>query len=156
MANVVKTQGSHLFFLNPGETPAVVEVSVKQVSGISAGRSQIEITDLAETTAKKFVSGLAEPGQATFELQFDPSSTNHTTLHGHYKAGTVLKFALGWSDGTAEPTITADALTTPTTRTWLKFEAYIIDMSFDFSGNNVVTASCSLQVSGFPDITLKA
>ena len=153
---IVKTQGSTLYLLNPAATPAVVGVIATTISGISASRSQIEVTDLAETTAKRFVSGLAEPGQATFELQFDPGNADHKIIHDLYKAGTVVKWALGWSDGTAAPTIADDELETPTTRTWVKFDGYITDMSFDFSVNAVVKASCSIQVSGFPDVVLKA
>lgn len=150
----VKTQGTGLYVVS-GPTAALAATATA-ISGISASRSQIETTDLAETTAKTYVSGLAEPGQATFELQFDPSSTTHKELHTMYKNGTVSSWALGWSDGTAAPTVEDSEFVLPTTRTFLTFDAYLTDISFDFSVNAVVKASCSLQVSGFPNLVPKA
>lgn len=148
----VKTQGTSLYFIDTATTCAVLNCTA--ISGISAQRDQIETTNLGDQ-ARTYVAGLASPGAASFEVQFDPSSAIHQDLHDAYKAGTVLKWALGWSDGTTTPTVAANAYTLPTTRSWLEFDGYVQDISFDFSQNAVVKANVSVQVSGFPDLTPK-
>lgn len=146
-------QGTKLYFLKDATT--VIEVNAVSISGISAQRDSIETTTLADN-AKTFAPGLMSPGTAQFTIQFDPSNSAHKDIHAAYVAGTSLKWALGWSDGTAAPTATAGAFTLPTTRSFLSFEGYISDCTFDFSLNSVVTSQVSIQVSGFPQVTAKA
>lgn len=147
------SQGTKLFFLKDATT--VVAVDAVSISGISAQRDSIETTTLADN-AKTFAPGLMSPGSAQFTIQFDPSNTAHKDLHAAYVAGTQLKWALGWSDGTAAPTAVGSAFTLPTTRSFLSFEGYISDVTFDFSLNSVVTSNVSIQVSGLPAVTAKA
>jgi len=147
------SQGTSLFWIKDATT--VVKVAATNISGISAQRDSIETTDL-ESNAKTYLPGLMSPGSAQFTIQFDPSNSAHKDLHAAYVAGTVLKWALGWSDGAAEPTAAAGAFTLPTTRSYLSFEGYVQDVTFDFSLNSVVTSQVSVQVSGFPAISAKA
>jgi hypothetical protein len=146
------TQGTSLFWID-GAT--VRQVAATNINGLSAQRDSIETTDL-EAEAKTFMPGLMSPGSAQFSIQFDPSNAVHTALHSAYKAGTVLKWALGWSDGTAVPTTAAGEFTLPTTRSFLNFDGFIQDVTFDFSLNTVVNSQVSIQVSGMPDLTVKA
>lgn len=146
------SQGTKLYFLKDATT--VVAVDAVSISRISAQRDSIETTTLADN-AKTFAPGLMSPGSAQFTIQFDPSNTAHKDLHAAYVAGTQLKWALGWSDGTAAPTATGGAFTLPTTRSFLDFDGYISDVTFDFSLNSVVTSNVSIQVSGLPAVTPK-
>lgn len=146
------TQGTSLFWID-GAT--VRQVAATNINGLSAQRDSIETTNL-EDTAKTFLPGLMSPGSAQFAIQFDPANAVHTALHDAYKAGTVLKWALGWSDGTAAPTATEGEFTLPTTRSFLNFDGFIQDVTFDFSLNTVVNSQVSIQVSGMPDLTTKA
>lgn len=154
----VKTKGTMLYFIAPGETPAVVKVgAVSSISGVNASRDQIETTDL-ESDAHTYESGLLSPGAATFSIRFDPKDAGHKKLHDLYVSGTVLKWALGWSDGTAAPTLDTEDDTVfdlPTTRSFLEFDGYVADLPFDFSLNSVVNSSVSVQVSGFPRLAAK-
>lgn len=145
------TQGTTLYWID-GTT--VQAVAATNISGISSQRDSIETTDLT-STAKTFAAGLMSPGNAQFSIQFDPSNAVHKKLHEAYVAGTSLKWALGWSDGTAAPTITTGNFTLPTTRSFLQFEGFIQDVTFDFSLNTVVTSQVSVQVSGMPVLTVK-
>lgn len=146
------TQGTTLYWIDGTTVQAVAATSI---TGISAQRDSIETTDLTNS-AKTFAAGLLSPGSAQFGIQFDPANAVHKKLHDAYIAGTSLKWALGWSDGNAAPTVTAGDFTLPTTRSFLKFEGFIQDVPFDFSLNNVVTAQVSIQVSGMPTLTAKA
>lgn len=147
------SQGTKLYWIKDATT--VVAVDAVNINGISASRDSIETTTLADS-AKTFAPGLMSPGSAQFTIQFDPSNSAHKDLHAAYVAGTVLKWALGWSDGTAAPTAAAGAFTLPTTRSFLAFEGYVQDVTFDFSLNSVVTSQVSVQVSGFPNLSGKA
>jgi len=146
------TQGTTLFWIDGTTVQAVAATSI---SGISAQRDSIETTDLTNT-AKTFMPGLMSPGSAQFAIQFDPSNTVHKKLHDAYVAGTTLKWALGWSDGSVAPTTTTGDFTLPTARSFLKFDGFIQDVSFDFSLNTVVNSQVSIQVSGMPSLSVKA
>lgn len=146
------TQGTSLFWIKDDTT--VVKVAATNISGISAQRDSIETTDL-EQSAKTFMPGLMSPGSAQFTIQFDPAIEANVDLHAAYVAGTTLKWALGWSDGTAAPTAAAGEFTLPDTRSFLAFDGFIQDVTFDFSLNSVVTSNVSIQVSGMPTLTAK-
>lgn len=147
------SQGTKLYWIKDATT--VVAVDAVSISGISAQRDSIETTTLSDN-AKTFAPGLMSPGSAQFTIQFDPSNTAHKDLHAAYVAGTQIKWALGWSDGTAAPTAVGSAFTLPTTRSFLTFDGYVSDLAFDFSLNSVVSANVSVQVSGFPNLSAKA
>lgn len=146
------TQGTILYWID-GTT--VQAVAATNISGISAQRDSIETTNMSDT-AKTFLPGLMSPGSAQFSIQFDPSDAVHKKLHAAYVAGTTIKWALGWSDGTTVPTITGSNFTLPATRSFLSFEGFIQDVSFDFGINTVATAQVSIQVSGMPALSAKA
>lgn len=148
------TQGTTLYFIGENGT-TLNAVAAVEVSGISAQRDSIETTDLT-SNAKTFLSGLMSPGSAQFKIQFDPANAVHTDLHTAYKNGTTLKWALGWSDGTAAPTVATQNFTLPTTRTFLSSSGFIQDVTFDFGLNSVVNSQVSLQISGMPTLTPKA
>lgn len=145
------TQGTTLFWIDDTGTGLEVKsVAATSISGISAQRDSIETTNLSDT-AKTFMPGLMSPGSAQFSIQFDPSNPIHNDLHAAYVAGRSLKWALGWSDGVVAPTAQAGGnFGLPTTRSFLTFDGFIQDVTFDFSINTVVTSQVSIQVSGMP------
>lgn len=150
----VKTQGTELFFIDPVGSTVVKIGCPTTITGLTAGRDQIETTCL-DSLAREFVAGMATPGAAQFTIQFDPADESHVRLHELYVEGTSLDFALGWSDGTAAPTADVTAFVLPSTRSWLVFEGFIQDLPFDFALNSVVTSNVSLQLSGFPNLVPK-
>ena len=150
-----KTQGTQLYVADPATDTLITVGCVTNITGITATRDQIETTCL-DSTARTYVAGLAAPGAATFTINFDPTDASHTRLHELYVSGDTLEFALGWSDGTAAPTVdTNGTFNLPTTRTWIAFDGFITDLPFDFALNTVVTSNVSVQVSGFPTLTEK-
>ena len=152
----VKTQGTELFFLDPEGTVTKVGC-VNSISGLTAARDQIETTCL-DSEARTYEAGMATPGAATFGINFDPDDASHVRLHELYRAGTKIEWALGWSDGTADPTedTAGNDFVTPNTRTWIVFNGYVADLPFDFSLNAVVASTVSVQVSDFPVLVPKA
>lgn len=148
----VLTQGTHIFFIDPeGSAPSVVRIErAKTFNPGGAPADQIDDTAL-EDFDKVFLSGLRTPGQASLGLSPDPNKASHVRLHelSESNPSPVLKFAVGWSDGTEVPTIDSNGdFDLPATRSWFICEGYISDFPFDFTGNTVVNSQISIQRSG--------
>lgn len=145
----VKSQGTQLYFIDP-DTDAVVEVTcITELTGLSQTRDQVETTCLSDNE-RSYIAGLASPGQANFSIYTDLQDASHVRLQQLAVAGTSVEWAVGWSDGTADPTgvTSAGQFVLPTTRSWLTFNGYISDFPFDFAQNSVVTSNLGIQTSG--------
>lgn len=152
----VKTQGTDLYVIDPDDNSLIVVGCVTSVDGIDTTIEQIETTCL-NAQARTYVGGLATPGTATFGINVDPSDASHVRLHQLKIAGTDLKWALGWSDGTDAPTVdTAGDFNLPTTRSWLIFDGFMNSFPFSFAQNSVVQSTVGIQVSGEPTLIPKA
>lgn len=148
----VLAQGTHIYFLDDtGAEPVVVAVEcATSFNPGGAPADQIETTCL-ESTTREYLPGLRTPGQASIGLNADPRNESHIRMHelAEMDPPPVLKWAVGWSDGTSEPAVDSDGdFDLPTDRTWFVFEGYIADFPFDFSANSVVTSTVSIQRSG--------
>lgn len=147
----VLAQGTQIYFIDTTSTPTVVAVECATTfTPGGAPADQIEDTCL-EDTARSYKPGLRTPGQATIGLNADPENTSHVLMHtlSETDPQPVLSWAVGWSDGTAPPTLdTSDDFVLPTTRTWFTFQGYISDFPFDFAQNTVVTSTVTVQRSG--------
>ena len=149
----ILSQGTNVYVLDPNDgTPAVLKIEC--ATSLSPGgdpSDQIEDTCL-EAFERSYKAGLRTPGQATMGINADPDNESHLTLYGlsRENPAPVLKFAIGWSDGTDAPTLNVgeDGFELPATRTWFTFQGYISDFPFDFTQNTVVTTEVSIQRSG--------
>lgn len=150
----VLTQGTQIFFIDPEFDSSGAGVrQVECATTFSPGGNpadQIEDTCLEDTT-RRYKPGLRTPGQATLGLNADPENESHVRLHelSETDPSPTLKWAVGWSDGTALPTVDSNGdFQLPTTRTWFIFEGYVSDFPFDFAANTVVTTQAAIQRSG--------
>ena len=150
-----KTQGTNLYLIDPADDSVIIVGCVTSISGITASRDQIETTCL-EDQARSYEAGMLTPGAASFGINVDPADASHVRLHELYTSGENLKWALGWSDGVAPPTVLAGDWVLPTTRSWISFEGYISDYPFEFALSAVVASTIAVQVSGQPVFTPKA
>ena len=151
----VVTQGTQMYVLNNG-----VVSEVECITSFSPGSSpadQIEDTCLSETNTRSYKKGLRTPGQATVALNADPANVSHVMLSNLAESSDQanLTFAIGWADGTGDPTAATagdpdavDGLSLPDTRTWYVFQGYVSDFPFDFQANTVVQTSATIQRSG--------
>ncbi|MBV4531007.1 phage tail protein [Pseudomonas sp. SWRI107] len=152
----ILTQGTQVFSLMPplsGTGPFTV-VEVECATAFNPGgapKEQIEDTCLS-SNERTYKPGLRTPGQASLTINADPNSASHVRLHQLSEANgdTTMKWAVGWSDGTAAPTLNAegDDFELPDSRTWFVFEGYVADFPFDFAANAVVSTAVSIQRSG--------
>lgn len=152
----LKTQGTAIYFIDPADNSVNL---VGCPTGISLGGDtydQLEDTCLGDTV-RKYKSGLGTPGQASINLNFDPSSPSHLRLYQLSEDRSIdnIKFALGLSDGNVPPTVTASNWTLPATRSWFTFEGYVADFPLDIQLGSLVTGSISIQRSGAKTLTPK-
>lgn len=152
----ILTQGTQVYGLMPplsGASPFTV-VEVECATAFNPGGSpkeQIEDTCLS-SKERTYKPGLRTPGQASLTINADPNNASHIRLHQLSEADgdTTIKWAVGWSDGTAAPTVSAegDDFELPASRTWFIYEGYVADFPFDFAANAVVSTAVSIQRSG--------
>ncbi|WP_375591601.1 phage tail tube protein [Chitiniphilus eburneus] len=146
----VLTKGTKIYFIDP-DTNAVVAVECATAFNPGgAPADQIEDTCL-ESLERTYKPGLRTPGQASLAINADPTNASHVRLHelSEDNPQPTLKWAVGWPDGTAAPTVDSDGdFVLPTSRTWFTFAGYVSDFPFDFQLNAVVTTQISIQRSG--------
>lgn len=147
----MNTQGTELYAIDPEDGSLLKVECVTSIDGIDSAIDQIETTCL-EDLARTYDAGLATPGAASFGIQVDPRNPSHIRLHQLKTAGTKLKWALGWSDGTGtDPTIASDGdFNLQTTRSWITFEGYMNSFPFSFAQNAKVASTVGIQISGDP------
>ena len=142
-------QGTQIYFIDTDSTIITVS-SATAFSPGGAPADQIEATGL-EDFDRVYEPGLRTPGQASMTINADSENASHILMHdlSEINPPPTLKWAVGWSDGTAPPTVDVDdEFVLPETRTWFTFQGYIADFPFDFALNTVVTSSVSIQRSG--------
>jgi hypothetical protein len=151
----ILTQGTQIYALVPpltGTGPKTV-LAIECATAFSPGGTpadQIEDTCL-EDKDRSYKKGLRTPGQASLTVNADPKNASHIRLHQLSEADgdTTIDWAVGWSDGTSEPTLAADGgFELPEDRTWFVFRGYVSDFPFDFAGNTVVSTAAAIQRSG--------
>lgn len=109
----ILTQGTQVYALMPpltGAGPSTV-MEVECATAFNPGgapKEQIEDTCLS-SKERTYKPGLRTPGQASLTVNADPSNASHIRLHQLSEADgdTTIKWAVGWSDGTAAPGVTA-------------------------------------------------
>ena len=151
----ILTQGTQIYFIDSAlSSPAIV--AVKCAISLNTGGSpadQIEDTCL-EAFERSYKPGLRTPGQASMVINADSSEPSHVRLYllSQMNPPPTLKWAVGWSDGTAPPTLDIyDEFVLPTTRTWFTFDGYVADFPFDLALNTVVATTVPIQRSGASD-----
>lgn len=146
----VLTQGTQVYFIDP-DTLAVT--AVQCATALNPGgqpADQIEDTCL-ESFVRSYKKGLRTPGQAALTMNADPQNTSHVRLHAlsEENLDRSIKWAVGWSDGTAAPTADSDGnFILPNTRTWFTFDGYVSDFPLDFAQNTIVVTAATIQRSG--------
>jgi|SRR5690625_813856 len=153
----IKTQGTELYVIDPDDSTVLTVGCPTAIDGIDTEIDQIETTCLS-ADARTYVAGLATPGNATFTIQFDPSDASHVRMHELKLSGQVLQWAIGFSDGTDDPTPSTggDGFDNDgTNRSWIEFSGYMSSYPFSFALNDVVESQIGIQVSGEPTVVPK-
>ncbi len=109
----ILTQGTQVYALVPpssGTGPSSI-MEIECATAFNPGgapKEQIEDTCLS-SQERTYKPGLRTPGQASLTINADPKSPSHIRLHqlSEQDGDSTLKWAVGWSDGKAEPTVSA-------------------------------------------------
>lgn len=151
---VVKTQGTHLFFVDPDAAggPAIIKFACPTgASGLGGAADQIESTCLDATTDREYERGLGNPGQVSIPFNYIPSAASHDALFKMKDSGVKVRWYIGLSDGTAVPTLSVeDELVPPlaSDRSGFSFLAYVADVNIDIATNEIVRGTVTVQRSG--------
>ncbi len=146
----IKTQGTDLYFIDPEDGSLVEIACTTSIDSAGATRGVFTVPPcLSDTTGSASKApGELTPATLTFGLNADPTEESHLRLHELLVEGTEnVKFALGWSDGTADPTVNSNqGFVTPTSRTWLTFSGFVSAFPFNFAANAVVATTVSIEL----------
>lgn len=142
----IKTQGTQLYFIDNAQVKTLT--CPTGISGLGGSRDQIDATCLNATDDKSYVSGLGNPGQVSVPFVFDPTAADQKLLYSLHDSGAVVNWMIGFSDGTATPTIVSGALSMANTRTAASFDAFVADVNIDVATNEIVRGTLTLQRSG--------
>lgn len=156
MSDVVKTQGTRLFFASPdaassSDPDGVVIFQVNcptGISGLGATASNIDTTCLG-STAMEYELGMRDPDEVSVPFNFKPASGSQQALVDLSVSGTKVSWMIVLSDQTGSPTsVDSDLrLVSPGTTT-AEFLGHISNLSFDIATNEIVRGTMTIKPSG--------
>lgn len=149
------TKGTQIYFVDPDGNVATEVTGVTSLNPGGSPADQIETTSLTDE-AKQYMRGMRTPGQASMEINADPTNSSHVRLHELAQDDTIefLRWVIGWSDGDEVPTVDSDGeFELPAGRTWYQFNGYVADFPLDFSLNTVVKSTIQIQRTGTAVLT---
>ena len=147
------TKGTVLYVVDPADDSVLIVGCTTNIDGIDTSIAQNETTCLGDM-ARTYEAGLAEPGAATFTINFDPADASHVRLHQLKVQGTTLQWAVGIGPGAAPTGVDSNGgFILPTTRAWIEFEGYMNSYPFSFPLGGLITSNVGIQVSGEPTVT---
>lgn len=149
MSGELRTQGTQVWVLDDQSTVvAVLEIpNITDVGEFGAQADDIDVTNLMDT-AKQYLVGLPDNGEATLQVNFNPQDTTHQFLNDLAGTQARLQFMVGLSDGVAAPTNVGGVLTTPSARTTAKFTASVKTFRTAIKANDADRTTITLRISG--------
>jgi len=148
----LKTQGVELFLLDSTDSGNEVRkiAKVTSISGVGGSAGEIDITNF-DSTAKEYLVGLKDSGSVTFNFNYEPTDSSHSTLLG-LEGGSNKRFVICGSEEVTDPSYTS-TFTIPTDRTTIDFTAGVQSVQLDLSTDDIYRGSATLRVSGAYTIT---
>jgi hypothetical protein len=104
--------------------------NIKDFSGFDGSASEIDVTNLS-STAKEFRLGLTDPGQFTFNIDYDNTNAGHVALRSKQVSGALSNFSM----------------TLPNSNV-ITFSAYVKKFSLAGGVDAVAKTACDLRISG--------
>lgn len=131
--------GSVLIVCSTDNTTENNIAQVRSITGPGVSGNDVDTTTMDSTSNyRTFVAGLLDPGELTFNLVYDSTSTTHALLAhlmGERHTG-VWKVCIGSTGGTATT-----------------FSGHIKGMSREIPLDDVITCDVTVKVSGLPGYT---
>lgn len=104
--------------------------NVRTFSGFDGSASEIDVTNL-DSIAKEFRLGLTDPGQFTFEIDYDNDNAGHIALRARQISGALSNFKLTLPNATV-----------------ITFSAYVKKFSLGGGVDAVAKTAVDLRISG--------
>lgn len=104
--------------------------NVRTFSGFDGSASEIDVTNL-DSIAKEFRLGLTDPGQFTFEIDYDSANAGHTALRAKQVSGALSNFKLTLPNAAV-----------------IAFTAYVKKFSLGGGVDAVAKTAVDLRISG--------
>lgn len=149
---LVKTQGTHIYFVDNTTSSDGTVTRLVCPTGVSDGggsKDDIEVTCLDALEDKEFVSGLGNPGDWSIAFNLVPRDGSHQALWELKRTGAVIDWMAALSESDTAPTLGGSGnLIAPTDRSSFKFPAYVKDVVFDMSTNEIVRGTITLRRAG--------
>lgn len=137
-----------LLQMGDGATPTeafTTILDVTTINGISISRDTLDTTSHDNSNGfRTFIGGLADGGEVTFEMNFDPTATTHAEVSGVFS-----KLV-----GSSLPTTTTNfriVYPSPLSKRW-NFAGIITNTSVTSNVGELHTASVTIKVSGKPTL----
>lgn len=150
MADDVKTQGTHLYFVNP-TGPALVKLECPTgISGLGGGDvDQIENTCLDETDEHTFVEGLSSRDAVTVPFNMRPAAASHQLLFDFKDQAPrpIVHWMALLSESDDPPVFTAldGTMEPPDTRSAISFDGVVTNVVIDIATNEIVRGTLTIQ-----------
>ena len=133
MAKAIQSQGVVLYVTDGGSPTEYTAIpNVTDFSGPGGQASVIDISNL-DSLAREKMMGLADEGQLTFNLNWDPDSTVHQRLNTLRKNRTKAEFKIALTDAT------------PTNAT---FFGYVLGVQLTAGVDAAVKAAVTVEIDG--------
>lgn len=141
----VLSQGTSVWILH-GDTPVLTKMDcIKALALGDDSTTDINTTCLEERTTATSDWGLTTPGEGSIQIDTDPNNATHMTLLQLAAERAEVDVYVGWSDGTAAPTLTGSDVTLPETRTWSSFRAILRKGSAVFDADSMVNHTIPMK-----------
>lgn len=132
----LSTQGVELRIGDGASSETFTKLAqVQGFSGLGSTRTEIDATDL-DSEAFEFVMGLADSGNITATVHFDPKDSQQDSLFIENQAASpeLKNYQVGFDNGSPESTVT--------------FAAYVQGFEVDIQTDSLIQATVTFRVSG--------
>ena len=148
MAGEIRTQGTEIFRVNAAGTAIQKIGNVVGLGDFGPEADDIETTNLDSVRFKEFITGLADNGEATLQINIDPQNQAHRALAAEAGTGERTTYVIAYSDGVSLPTVTTGTVTLPDDRSFTSFLASVKSFRRSVTTNDIVRVTVALRISG--------
>jgi len=132
MPSAIESQGVLLKYSVGSPTSFALIGNCTGFTGPGGSANVIDITNL-NSAAKEKLMGLADEGQFTLDLNYDPDNSSHIALRNARKSRTRCEFQITLTD---------------TTNTVLTFFGYVLGFALTGAVDQQIKASVTIEIDG--------
>lgn len=164
MSGLVWTQGMRVFTVGPESSTSdtLVLTEIEEVIGIdpgSAPRKKIKTTNVKQTKANTYRSGLGEPSDGSIAIQLETGQPSHHYLLEMFLARKSLHWILGMGDapdgGGELPTLVEGKVKLTEDRSWVQWDGELGDFPLEFPEDDNTKVTSPIVTESQPIPTLK-